>query len=51
MRSVLIYIFIGTLVCAVLYLGQGWLSNWIIIIVSGVIALLMLWLTKLLDSA
>ncbi|MFI5129219.1 MAG: lipopolysaccharide biosynthesis protein [Chitinophagales bacterium] len=48
MRSVLIYIFIGTLVCAVLYLGQGWLSNWIIIIVSGVIALLMLWLTKLL---
>jgi O-antigen/teichoic acid export membrane protein len=49
-RSGIIYIFIGGVVCAFLYAGKSLpLSNWLIIVITGIIALVMLWLTKLVD--
>jgi O-antigen/teichoic acid export membrane protein len=49
-RSGLIYIFIGGLVCGLLYVSKDWpVSQWLIIIVTGIITLILLWLTKLVD--
>lgn len=50
LRSFLIYIFIGGLVCGFLYISGDWpVSNWLIIAGAGIIALTMLWFTKLID--
>jgi O-antigen/teichoic acid export membrane protein len=49
-RSGLIYIFIGGLVCGLLYASKNWpVSPWLIIIITGITALVLLWLTKLVD--
>ncbi len=49
-RSGLIYIFIAGLLCAFLYVSRDWpMSRWLIIVIAGMIALIVLWLTKLLD--
>jgi hypothetical protein len=49
-RSWLIYIFIGGLVCGLLYVSKDWpVSHWLIIIVTGIMALIVLWFTKLVD--
>jgi O-antigen/teichoic acid export membrane protein len=49
-RSGLIYIFIGGLVCGLLYISKDLaVSKWVIIITTGITALVMLWLTKLVD--
>jgi O-antigen/teichoic acid export membrane protein len=49
-RSGLIYIFIGGVVSGFLYLSSDWLiSKWLIIMGAGIVALIMLWVTKLID--
>jgi O-antigen/teichoic acid export membrane protein len=49
-RSCIIYIFIGGLVCGLLYVSKDWMvSRWLIIAVTGITSLIMLWLTKLID--
>lgn len=49
-RSCLIYIFTGGLVCAFLYAAKSWpVSNWMIMLIAGMIALFILWITKLVD--
>ena len=49
-RSGLLYIFIGALLCGVLYVSQSWqFNNWMVIIITGITTLILLWLTKLVD--
>jgi O-antigen/teichoic acid export membrane protein len=49
-RSGLIYIFIGGLLCGFLYLSQGWqVSNWLIITGAGLLVLTIVWITKLFE--
>jgi O-antigen/teichoic acid export membrane protein len=49
-RSALIYIFIGGLVCGFLYVSKtSPMNNWLITTITGIIALIMLWLTRLID--
>ncbi|HEY6502713.1 MAG TPA: oligosaccharide flippase family protein [Chitinophagaceae bacterium] len=50
LRSCLIYIFTGGLICGFLYLGNSWpVSRVLIMIAAGMIALIMLWITRLID--
>jgi O-antigen/teichoic acid export membrane protein len=50
LRSILIYIFIGALVCGWLYIsGDLAISKWLIITASGTLALFILRLAKLID--
>jgi O-antigen/teichoic acid export membrane protein len=49
-RSLLIYIFIAGLICGFLYVSRDWITNhWMIMVLTGMIALVMLWITKLID--
>jgi len=50
LRSILVYVFIGGITAAILYLGSEWMSNkFLAIAIASVIALILLWLTKLID--
>ncbi len=50
LRSFLIYIFIGGLVCGFLYISGDWpVSKWLIMAGTGILVLILLWLTKLVD--
>ncbi|MBL7741759.1 MAG: oligosaccharide flippase family protein [Chitinophagaceae bacterium] len=49
-RSILIYIFTGGLLCGFLYISRDWiLSRWLIIIIAGVMSLMVLLVTRLTD--
>jgi hypothetical protein len=50
LRSCLIYIFTGGLICGFLYLANNWpVSRLLVIAAAGMIAVIMLWITRLID--
>ena len=50
LRSVFAYVFIAGLTAAFLYLGNEWISSkFLVIVIAGLLALIFLWATKLID--